>query len=56
MIGESNVGEERQCGQCGCMCHCYSPECSCGCSKCECDNYKSQEEIDTEYQKKIDDI
>ena len=50
------IGEVRQCGHCGCGCHCYSPECSCGCGDCKCDKYQTQDEIDAEYKKKIDDI
>jgi len=50
------IGEVRQCGHCGCGCHCYSPECSCGCGDCKCDEYKTQDEIEAEYKKKIDDI
>ncbi len=50
------IGEVRQCGHCGCRCHCYSDGCSCGCGDCECHSYKSQDEIDKEYQNNRDDI
>lgn len=50
------IGEERQCGHCGCRCHCYSDGCTCGCGDCECHNYKNQDEIDKEYQNKRDEI
>ena len=50
------IGEERQCGHCGCRCHCYSDGCACGCGDCECHNYKNQDEIDKEYQNKRDEI
>ena len=50
------IGEERQCGYCGCRCHCYSDGCSCGCGDCECHNYQTEDQIDKEYKNKRDEV
>jgi hypothetical protein len=50
------IGEVRQCGYCGCRCHCYSDGCTCGCGDCECHNYKDVDEINKEYQNNRNDI